>query len=323
MSAQYSSEAGGSEGVNSQPSRLRQVVVTKDDRVFVLLTTRELAPIPSRAIVDPSQSTSMRFPVDPTPFLERCWSINSIPYQAFVPVDTYAACSCCLLRCLNYTHASVPIESKGDRWYLRQDVFRDWKDLETVVLQLREVSRSATTDLRLGRALFSWPELSRYGYGRSHVDHLKLTAMLMCSREAFMLVLAEVAYNAVHQTDFWDEVVSSHFDAHVAGSNNFNVQGLQHVGLFVDVEDCDFTDVFEHMINAGIPLWLAWGSIQAWASATVGLLKYVPTGDELWQALCHPVEGQAAMRSTKRVPLGLRALPDGSIFDPSPPQPDP
>ncbi len=70
--------------------------------------------------------------------------------SSFVPVDTYAACRCRLLRCLNYNRASVPLEMRGDRWFLRQGVFRDWRDLETVILRLREVSQSAISDLRRG-----------------------------------------------------------------------------------------------------------------------------------------------------------------------------
>ncbi len=85
---------------------------------------------------------------------------------------------------------------RGERWFLRHDIFCDWQDLETVILRLREVSQSAVSDLRRGRTLFSWPDPTRYGYGRGHVGSQKLTGMLMRSRAAFMLVLAEIAFNA-------------------------------------------------------------------------------------------------------------------------------
>ncbi len=81
--------------------------MTTDDRVFLAFGADDLAPIPETGRVDPFMQKSDRFPVDPTLYLHRGWWTNSIPYQAFVPVDTYAVCRCRLLRCLNYTRTSM------------------------------------------------------------------------------------------------------------------------------------------------------------------------------------------------------------------------
>ncbi|PBK87373.1 hypothetical protein ARMGADRAFT_1085777 [Armillaria gallica] len=338
MSAECIPQAGPSQQGNSKPSLLRKAVVTTDDRLFLAFAAVDLAPIPQTGLADPSQQISARFPVDPTLYLERGWWINSIPYQALVPVDTYAACRCRLLRCLNYNRTSIPLETRGERWFLRQDVFRDWRDLETVILRLREVSQSAVSDLRRGHAFFSWPDPARYGYGRGHVDHLKLTGMLMRSRAAYMLILAEIAFNALLQPDFWDEVVSRHFESHVTdlfkdswvardgegfqhkGAKCHSWQGMQRVGAFVDVEVCDFPGAFEKMIAAGIPLWLAWGTVHARAAGRYPMVQYTPSDVEVRQALVKKVAPQAATCPHKRIAMGLRALSETSMFHPTDPE---
>ncbi|SJL04698.1 uncharacterized protein ARMOST_08068 [Armillaria ostoyae] len=305
MSAERSSQAGPSNQGSAKPLHLCKAIVTTDDRIFLAFAADDLAPIPETGRADPSKLTSDRFPTDPILYLGRGWWINSIPYQAFVPIDTYAACRCRLLHCLNYTRASMPLEMRGDRW---------------------------------GHALLSWPDPARYGYRRGHVESQKLTGMLVRSRAAFMLVLAEIAFNAALQPDFWDEVVSAHFETHVTnlfkeswiawdgegfqheGAKCFNPQGMQHIRVFIDVAFCDFPGAFEKMIAAGIPLWLAWGTVHVCAAGRYPMVQYTPSFSEVSQALVKKVEPRAPTRLYKRIAMGLHALPDASLFYPLDPE---
>ncbi|PBK81327.1 hypothetical protein ARMGADRAFT_1091463 [Armillaria gallica] len=170
--------------------------------------------------------------------------------------------------------------------------------------------------------------------GRGHVESQKLTRMLIRSRAAFMLVLAEIAFNTVLQPDFWDEVVLVHFESHVTnlfkeswiardgegfqyeGAKDYNLQGMQHVGAFVDVMVCDFPGAFEKMIAAGIPLWLAWGTVHEHAAGHYPMVQYTPSYTKVSQALVRKVEAQAPTCLYKRIAMGLHALPNTSIFYP-------
>ncbi|KAK0487054.1 hypothetical protein IW261DRAFT_1557967 [Armillaria novae-zelandiae] len=179
---------------------LCRAVVTQDKLLFLLLGTEHMVTLPCR-LNDPMEC----FPSNPLPYLECSWSINSIPYQPFVPSDTYAACRCHLLRCLNYMCSSIPLELLGKMWYMHADVLRDWHKLETIVLRLRTLSQSAVSDLQRGRPTYSWPEPSHYAYGHGHVDHTILTLMIIKLRAAFVLILAEIAFNSARRENFWDQ----------------------------------------------------------------------------------------------------------------------
>ncbi|KAK0187161.1 hypothetical protein F5146DRAFT_1142095 [Armillaria mellea] len=114
MLARHSSEGSISQQGSTILSALCKVIVTTDNCMFLALAADDLAPIPETGQADPSKQMSSRFPVDPTEYLQQGWWINSIPYQSFVPVDTYTACRCHPLRCLNYTQESwITQDGKG------------------------------------------------------------------------------------------------------------------------------------------------------------------------------------------------------------------
>ncbi|KAK0185578.1 hypothetical protein F5146DRAFT_1005557 [Armillaria mellea] len=225
----------------------RKIVSTKDGGQFVFLGTKSLPPI-LVAVTDPLDN----FPHDPKIYLARTWSVNCIPYQAFAPADTYSACQCQLLRRLNYMRGSVPLELKGQKWYLREDVYKDWRDLEMALLRLRESSQSATTGFHPRTRLFSWPELRWYGYAGGDGNHTKLGWRIMNSWAAFILVMAEIVYNAACQPNFWEEVVYRHF--------------------------------VPSMIRAHIPSWIIWGKCPFPGQAERNLDSYRPTGREVCEA---------------------------------------
>ncbi len=129
-------------------------------------------------------------------------------------------------------------------------------------------------------------------------------------------------------------MVSVHFESHVTdlfkeswiardgegfqheGAKGYNPQGMQRVGAFVDIVVCDFPGAFEKMIAAGIPLWLAWGTVHVRAAGRYPMVQYTPSYTEVGQALVGKVEPRAPTRLYKRIAMGLRALPDASIFYP-------
>ncbi|SJL16780.1 uncharacterized protein ARMOST_20309 [Armillaria ostoyae] len=295
-----SSNTGASASPGASPTdsaSLRKVFTTKADRQFVLLGAESLPPIPV-AVTDPLDG----FPHDPKIYLACTWSVNSIPYQVFVPADTYAACQCQLLHCLNYTRGSMPLELKGQKWYLREDVYKDWQDLEMALLWLREFSQSATTDFHLRTRLFSWPEPRRYGYAGGDANHTKLGWRIMNSWAAFILVMAEIAYNAACQLNFWEEVVYQHFGRHMTDllketwmacngegydplqAKNGDNHRLERLGLFVDADRCLFGRAVLSMIWARIPLWIIWGKCQIPGQAERSLESYRPTEREVHKA---------------------------------------
>ncbi|KAK0194666.1 hypothetical protein F5146DRAFT_1135421 [Armillaria mellea] len=335
MSSQ-SSFHGQDTSTSQGPEMLRRAIVTKDKLLFMLLGMEHMVTPPWR-LEDPMEC----FPSNPLAYLERSWTINTIPYQPFVPSDTYAACRCRLLRCLNYMRSSVPLELVGKTWYMRADVLRDWCDLETIVLCLRTLSQSAVSDLKRGCHVYSWPDPSHYGYGRRHVDHTKLTLMIMKSRAAFMLSLAEIACNAARCENFWDEIVAPHFDRHIcdlfretwvmrqgegfqpSGSGGFHGRRLQHIGVFVYVGDCNFTDAFSTMISHGIPLWVYWGHLDRRNAERYGERHYEPTEDELCDALkCREEIPGMVEDDGMRLAIGLRRVPQ-FMRSPSPIQNSP
>ncbi|KAK0503200.1 hypothetical protein EDD18DRAFT_1136860 [Armillaria luteobubalina] len=329
FSSSQSSLTGQDTSTSRGPETLRRAVVTKDKLLFLLLGTEHMVTVPCR-LDDPMKC----FPSNPLPYLERSWTINTIPYQPFVPSDTYAACRCRLLRCLNYTRSSVPLELLGKRWYMRVDVLRDWRELETIVLRLRTLSQSAVNDLQRGRQVYSWPDPSHYGYGRGHVDHTKLTLMIIKSRAAFMLILAEIACNAARRGNFWDEIAAPHFDRHICdlfretwvARQGEGFQPLQRIGVFVDVGNCDFTDAFATMISHGIPLWVYWGHLDKRNAGRYGEKRYEPTERELWDALKRREELPEMVEDDgARLAIGLRRVPLESRFirSPSPVQNSP
>ncbi len=254
--------------------------------------------------------------------------MNSIPYQAFVPADTYAACQCQLLRCLNYTRGSLPLEMKGQKWYLREDVYKDWRDLEMALLRLREFSQSATTDFHRRTRLFSWPEPRRYGYAAGDANYTKLGWRFMNSRAAFMLVMAEIAYNAACQPNFWEEVVYRHFGRHMTDllketwmardgegydpvqAKNGDNRRLERLGLFVDADKCLFGRAVPSMIRARIPLWIIWGKCPFPGQAERSLDSYRPTGREVREA--EPWTFAAAPPPPPPIAIGLREVREES-----------
>ncbi|KAK0443245.1 hypothetical protein EV421DRAFT_1903744 [Armillaria borealis] len=317
-----SSNAGASASPGAGPTdsaSLRKVVTTKADGQFILLGTKSLPPIPV-AMTDPLDG----FPCDPKIYLARTWSVNSIPYQVFVPADTYAACQCQLLRCLNYTRGSVPLEMKGQKWYLREDVYKEWRDLEMALLRLREFSQSATTNFHTRTRLFSWPEPRRYGYAGGDA---KLGWRIMNSCAAFMLVMAEIAYNAACQPNFWEEVVYQHFGRHMTDllketwmardgegydplqAKNGDNHRLECLGLFVDADGCLFGRAVPSMIRARIPLWIIWGKCLSPGEAERGLESYRPTEREVREA-----EPWAQIEA----PLAPSAFQEGGTWEAAP-----
>ncbi|PBK60321.1 hypothetical protein ARMSODRAFT_1026715 [Armillaria solidipes] len=267
-------------GTATSSASLHKVVTTKNDRQFVLLGTKSLPPIPV-TVTDPLDG----FPCDPKIYLARTWLLNSIPYQVFVPADTYAACQCQLLRCLNYMWGSVPLEVKGQKWYLCDDVYREWRDLEKAMLQLRD-----------------WPMPQWYGYAGSDANDAKLGWRIMNSQAAFILIMAEIAYNAACQLNFWKEVVYQHFGWHMTNllkeswmahdgegykplqSKNRDNRRREHVSLFVDANRCQFGQAVPSMIQACIPLWIIWGKCQITGQAERSLESYRLTEREVRKA---------------------------------------
>ncbi|KAK0482319.1 hypothetical protein IW261DRAFT_1562017 [Armillaria novae-zelandiae] len=314
MSVSTSSQSnlpGQGTSTSRGPETLRRAVVTRDKLLFLLLGTEHMVTLPCR-LGNPMEC----FPSNPLPYLERSWTINSIPYQPFVPSDTYAACRCRLLRCLNYTRSSVPLELLGKKWYMRADVLRDWRELETIVLRLRTLSQSAVSDLQRGRLIYSWPEPSRYAYGRGHVDHTKLTLMIIKSRAAFVLILAEIAFHSARRENFWDEIGEGF---QPSGPDGFHGGRLQRIGVFVDVGDCNFADAFATMISHRIPLWVYWGHLDKRHAARQVQRQYEPTERELWDALKRREEIPGTVEDDgTRLAIGLHRVPPDSRFVRSP-----
>ncbi|KAK0503913.1 hypothetical protein EDD18DRAFT_1344806 [Armillaria luteobubalina] len=83
-----SSHADSASELNASPQSepIRKVVRTKHGE-FLLLGAEVLPPIPVQ-VPDPAQG----FPRDPKIYLAQSWAHNSIPYQGYLPYDTYAAC---------------------------------------------------------------------------------------------------------------------------------------------------------------------------------------------------------------------------------------
>ncbi len=196
----------------------------------------------------------------------------------------------------------MPLELKGQKWYLRDDVYKDWRDLEKAILWLREYSQSATTDFQPRTRLFSWPMPQRYGYAGGDARDTNLRWKIMNSRAAFILVMAEIAYNAACQPNFWEEVVYQHFGQHMtdllketwmardgegydpAQANNGDNRRLERLGLFVDADRCLFGRALPSMIRARIPLWIIWGKCPFPGQAERTLESYRPTEREVREA---------------------------------------
>ncbi|SJL06842.1 uncharacterized protein ARMOST_10184 [Armillaria ostoyae] len=197
---------------------------------------------------------------------------------------------------------SVPLEMKGQKWYLHENVYKEWQDLEMALLWLREFSQSATTVFHTRTQLFSWPEPRRYGYAGGDANHTKLGWRIMNSCMAFMLVMAEIAYNAACQPNFWEEVVYQHFGRHMTDllketwvacdregydplqAKNGDNRRLERLGLFVDADRCLFGRAVPSMIWACIPLWIIWGKCLSPGEAERGLESYRPTEREVRKA---------------------------------------
>ncbi|SJL16685.1 uncharacterized protein ARMOST_20214 [Armillaria ostoyae] len=278
-----SSNAGASASPGAAPidryflfAQLRLLSKGKADGQFIFLGTKSLPSIPI-AITDLLDG----FPHDPKIYLAHTWS---------------------LLRRLNYMWGSMPLELKGQKWYLREDVYKDWRDLEMALLRLREFSQSATTSFHPRTQLLSWPEPRRYGYAGGDANHTKLGWRIMNSWAAFILVMAEIMYNAACQPNFWEEVVYQHFGRHMTDllketwmarngegydllqSKNRDNRRLECLGLFVDADRCLFGRAVPSMIWARIPLWIIWGKCQIPGQAERSLESYRPMEREVCEA---------------------------------------
>ncbi|KAK0196724.1 hypothetical protein F5146DRAFT_1129523 [Armillaria mellea] len=317
-----SSNTGTSSSTNAVSAEsvpIRKVVATKVGQ-FLLLGTKSLPSIPL-----PVPDPLLGFPHNPKIYLARTWSLNSIPYQAFVPADTHAACQCQLLHSLNYTQGSVPVEMKGQKWYLHDDVHNEWRDLEMALLRLRELLQSATTDVYPRSPWFSWPKPRRYSYAGGDTNQSRLASKITNSRAAFMLVIAEITYHAACQPNFWDEVIYKHFGRHMTDllkeswmacdregydllqAKDGSTHQLERLGFFVDADRCLFPRALPAMIRAHIPLWIIWGKCLTLGEVERGLESYRPTEREVWEA-----EPWALVTLLPppppplRIPLGLR-----------------
>ncbi|PBK59505.1 hypothetical protein ARMSODRAFT_1027355 [Armillaria solidipes] len=295
-----SSNAGASASPGASPTdsaSLRKVFTTKADSQFVLLGAESLPPIPV-AVTDPLDG----FPCDPKIYLARTWSIPAP--SAFALSELHAG------------ERAFGIE--GQKWYLREDVYKDWRDLEMALLRLREFSQSATTGFHPRTRLFSWPEPRRYGYAGGDANHTKLGWRIMNSWAAFILVMAEIAYNSACQPNFWEEVVYQRFGRHMSDllkeawmardgegydplqSKNGDNRQLERLGLFVDADRCLFGRAVPSMIRARIPLWIIWGKCLSPGQAERGLGSYRPTEREIREA-----EPWAFAAPLPRIAIGL------------------
>ncbi|KAK0492853.1 hypothetical protein EDD18DRAFT_1108465 [Armillaria luteobubalina] len=195
---------------------------------------------------------------------------------------------------------SVPLEHLGPRWYLHKDVSQEWQELELALLRLRQFACSAVSDLDSGRLLYPWLEPMRYGYAGGKCNDRTLGKKIMDSRAMFMLIMAEVAYNAACHHNFWDEVVLPHFGPHMTdllketwmahnreGHGGYQPKdgfecGLERVGLFMDADRCKFASAIAPMIQGHIPLWIKWGMSSGMTHR--GLDQYRPSDKEIQEA---------------------------------------
>ncbi|PBK59527.1 hypothetical protein ARMSODRAFT_983011 [Armillaria solidipes] len=237
----------------------------KADGQFVFLGTKSLPSIPI-AVTDLLNG----FLRDPKIYLARTWSIPAP--SAFALSELHAG------------ERAFGIE--GQKWYLREDVYKDWQDLEMALLRLREFSQSATTGFHPRTRLFSWPEPRRYGYAGGDANHTKLGWRIMNSWAAFILVMAEIAYNSACQPNFWEEVVYQRFGGlDGSGRRGLRPPTIQEWGQsLTGTPGCLFGRAVPSMIRARIPLWIIWGKCLSPGQAERGLESYRPTEREVREA---------------------------------------
>ncbi|KAF9045651.1 hypothetical protein BDZ89DRAFT_1127583 [Hymenopellis radicata] len=253
--------------------------ISEQEHSFTILHGDSLPRIPGPPPA-PSRTTT-RF-LDPE-LLNGCyWSLNSIPYMGFFPVNPYRVCfNDPLFSCVFQRKWEVPIEKDGENWVLDPTLARRWATLENILLLLRNLLSTSLQVLGSQEHLPA-PPPSYYRFARSHPDPLLLAKRLMRARYAFLLLGAEISFFYASISDrtqlplqfqpalyaeFPNEpLVEAIRDSWLfqpsSGyySQSYGREGCARHGMFLNAQTSTLAHSLLAYENFCVPVWIWWGN---------------------------------------------------------------